>query len=86
MTTVVNTSAVQPSVLVDNLTELAYSRYASHYSRRNWCQNEPLFAQLSSKDREFWRQLIISIKTNFKPTAELPPCDPVAQVKLDTPK
>lgn len=83
MSTVANTA--QP-VLVENLTELAYSRYASHYSRRNWCQNEPLFAQLSTKDREFWRQLIISIKTNFKPTAELPHCDPLTQTRLEPAK
>lgn len=77
--------STQTPPLVENLTELAYSRYASHYSRRNWMANEPLFAQLSTKDREFWRQLVIGIKTNFKPGVELPPCDPI-QSKLDAPK
>lgn len=80
-----STQTPQPQALVDNLTELAYSRFASHYSKRNYLQNEPLYAQLSTKDRDFWRQLIVGIKTNFKPGVELPPCDPVAG-RLEQPK
>jgi len=77
----------QTNPLVDNLTELAYSRFASHYSRRNWMANEPLYAQLPSKDREFWKALIVGIKTNFKPDVQLAPerCDPVPS-KLENPK
>lgn len=67
---------------IDNLTELAYSKFASHYSRRNYLMNEPLFNQLGQRDKEFWKALIIGIKTNFKSgEVILDKCDPIEPVK-----
>lgn len=49
-----------------NLTELAYSRWASEYSKGNWMSNEPLFSQLSENKKKFWRDFVVGIKSNFK--------------------
>ena len=42
----------------EHLIELVYSRYSSHYSKRNWFCNEPNYAQLSEEDKEFWKTLV----------------------------
>lgn len=52
--------------LLSNLTELAYSKWASEYSKGNWMSNEPLFSQLSESKKRFWKQFVIGIKSNFK--------------------
>lgn len=56
----------QNDVLLSNLTELAYSKWASEYSKGNWMSNEPLFSQLSDSKKKFWKQFVIGIKSNFK--------------------
>jgi len=50
---------------IDELTELAYSKFASYYSSKNWVCNYPLYSQLSEKDKEFWKAFISNIRINF---------------------
>ena len=50
----------------EQLVELAYSKFASHYSSRNWISNEPLWSQLSEKDKTFWINFINGVRYNFK--------------------
>jgi hypothetical protein len=50
----------------DQLAQLAYSKFASHYSIRNWFSNEVPWLQLSEADQKFWKEFILGIKSSFK--------------------
>jgi hypothetical protein len=50
----------------EHIVELAYSKYCSHYSKRNWMMNEPNYEQLSEKDKQFWRDFVNLIKHDFR--------------------
>lgn len=52
--------------MFENLVELAYSKYSSHYSKKNWFANCPLFSELPDEDKEFWREFCKGIRGNFK--------------------
>lgn len=47
------------------IVELSYSRFAQHYSRKNWWANVPLWSTLSDSDKEFWVDFIKAIQSNY---------------------
>lgn len=47
------------------IVELAYSRFAQHYSKKNWWSNQPLWNTLIEEDKEFWSEFIKSVQANF---------------------
>ena len=51
-----------------NLTEFSYSKFCSHYSKRNWLSNEPLWNELCERDRQFWRDFVVGIRSEFNPS------------------
>jgi hypothetical protein len=51
---------------IENLSQLAYAKFACHYSSHNWVSNEPNWKQMSEKDKTFWLDFIKGVKTNFK--------------------
>lgn len=58
---------------MDQLTELAYSKWAGHYSQRHWVSNEPLWNQLKEEDQKFWKEFIQGVINKFKTAEELKP-------------
>ena len=59
---------------LENLAQLAYSKFAGHYSRRNWLCNELPWIQLADKDKQFWKMFVQGIRDEFEtdPTKEQP--------------
>lgn len=53
------------NIKIENLTKFAYSEFCSHYSKRNWLSNEPLWNELDEKDKLFWKNFILGIKSDF---------------------
>lgn len=51
----------------EHLAQFSYSKFASHYSKRNWFCNERLWDQLDDDTKQFWIDFVKHIKTNFKP-------------------
>lgn len=47
------------------IVELAYTRFAQHYSQKNWFSNLPLWNTLSDADKEFWTDFIKNVQANF---------------------
>lgn len=62
----------QEQIRLNNLTEIAYSRFCSHYSRRNWFCNEPNYSQLRTDDKKFWIEFVSGIKNNFNAPTPIP--------------
>lgn len=55
---------------VNNLAELAYSKWCGFYSRHAWFSNYPLYVQLSDKEKTFWKSFVIGIRNGFKDDLE----------------
>lgn len=52
-------------VKMNNLTEFAYSKFCAHYSKKNWVSNWPLWSDLSDRDKSFWREFVLGIRSEF---------------------
>lgn len=48
-----------------NVVELCYSRWAGHYSHKNWGKNWPQFNDLKEQDLEFWVKFVNDIEHGF---------------------
>ncbi len=51
---------------MDALVELVYSRWAGHYSKKNWFSNNPLWNELSDDDKQWWKDFVVQIRTPIK--------------------
>lgn len=52
---------------MDNLIQLAYSKFACEYSKKNWICNCPNWDQLSESTQKFWTEFVKGIVNNFEP-------------------
>lgn len=61
-----NKDSVQTSSLNESLIELSYSKWADHYSKKNWLSNYPTWSTLTDDDKEFWTRLVLGIRGGYR--------------------
>lgn len=56
---------------MESHAEMSYSRYCTHYNKKNYIYNYPTWNELSVEDKTWWIAFVKCIKMNFKDVIEM---------------